>query len=70
MNPHPMDFSDDNIAITESLRERGKMFWRCRGRNYVCYKSFVDDGIKTAVGSELDRSVTQVDEKHRRTRGL
>lgn len=55
LNPHPKAFSDENIDITKSLRERGKMFWRCRGRNYVCYKSFVDDGIKTAVSFHMDK---------------
>ncbi|KAI7776596.1 hypothetical protein LA080_004746 [Diaporthe eres] len=53
LNPHPMEFSDENIEITQSLRERGKMFWRCRGRNYVCYKSFVDDGMRTATDSRF-----------------
>lgn len=55
INPHPKAFSDEEIGITKSLRERGKMFWRCRGRNYVCYKSFVDDGIKTAVSLHLKK---------------
>lgn len=54
LQPYPLKFSDDNLSITENLRERGKMFWRCRSRNYVCFKSFVDDGIKTAVSSHLD----------------
>lgn len=53
LSPHPKIFSHEDVSITNSLRERGKMFWRCRGRNYVCYKSFVDDGIKTAVSSHL-----------------
>lgn len=55
LDPYPKKFSDDNLRITESLRERGNMFWRCRGRNYVCFKSFVDDGIKTAVSPYLDK---------------
>lgn len=54
LKPYPLKFSDDNLCITENLRERGNMFWRCRSRNYVCFKSFVDDGIKTAVSSYLD----------------
>lgn len=53
LNPYPKAFSDNGIGITKALRERGNMFWRCRFRNYVCYKSFVDDGIKTAVSSRM-----------------
>lgn len=54
LNPYPKKFSDEDVDITEVLRERGNMFWRCRDRNYVCYKSFVDDGIRTAVSSQME----------------
>lgn len=54
LNPHPKNYSDEDLEITQILRERGKMFWGCRGRNYVCYKSFVDDGIRTAVSHHVD----------------
>lgn len=54
LNPRPKAFLEDDLGTTQNLRERGNMFWRCRRRNYVCYKSFVDDGIKTAVSSHLE----------------
>ncbi|KAI1132884.1 ATPase [Nemania abortiva] len=40
---YPSRFADEGDIV--AIRERGKMFWKCRYRNYVCYK-----------GSELDRA--------------
>ncbi|KAI1827299.1 hypothetical protein F4861DRAFT_550865 [Xylaria intraflava] len=41
LSTYPARFADKGDI--EAIRERGKMFWKCRRRNYVCYK-----------GSELD----------------
>lgn len=40
------------------------MFWRCRRRNYVCYKSFVDDGIKTATDSRFMIDIETLQQMH------
>lgn len=64
LNPYPIQFSHSKLGITESLRDRGKMFWKCRGRNYVCFKSFVDDGIKTATDSRFMIDIETLQQMH------
>lgn len=54
LDPFPIEFSNDKLETLKNLRERGEMFWKCRARNYVSYKSFVDDGIETAVSSRMN----------------
>ncbi|KAI0813925.1 hypothetical protein GGR55DRAFT_487166 [Xylaria sp. FL0064] len=42
LSMYPARFADkDDIT---ALRQRGKMFWKCRRRNYVCYKDAGLDG--------------------------
>ncbi|KXH32881.1 ATPase [Colletotrichum simmondsii] len=38
-----------NPGVEESLRQRGRMFWKCRRRNYVHSRSFSDDDIRRSV---------------------
>ncbi|GAP89771.1 putative TOB3 [Rosellinia necatrix] len=39
---YPARFADEGDII--AIRERGKMFWKCRRRNYVCYKGAEFEG--------------------------
>ncbi|RDL37540.1 Uncharacterized protein BP5553_04973 [Venustampulla echinocandica] len=42
---YPISFAENGAE--EALRERGKMFWKCRKRNYVCYSEGRDNGIQS-----------------------
>lgn len=33
----------------EEVKQRGKMFWECRQRKYVCYKGRFDQGVNSVV---------------------
>lgn len=44
---YPLRFAGE--AMTNALRERGEMYWRCRERRYVCYHDGPDDAIEIAV---------------------
>lgn len=46
---YPIKFAAEDTI--ESLRCRGRMFWDCRGRNYVCYKGVTDKEISDAVSA-------------------
>jgi hypothetical protein len=35
--------------VKEALRKRGRMFWRCRHRNYIRYNANDDDVIQNSV---------------------
>ena len=49
----PIDYASDGLA--ESLRKRGKMFWKCRRRNYVQYIGALDDGMQKSAGPAFYR---------------
>lgn len=46
---YPMEFASEDVI--ESLQCRGRMFWACRGRNYVCYKGVTDKDISDGVSA-------------------
>ncbi|KAI2615922.1 hypothetical protein GGR54DRAFT_255090 [Hypoxylon sp. NC1633] len=39
--------------IVNAIRMRGRMFWKCRHRNYVCYKGTVQDGPHSMADSRF-----------------
>lgn len=47
---YPIQFASDEVV--KAIRNRGKMFWRCRFRNYVSYSSEGDGGIYNTVSCE------------------
>lgn len=46
---YPVRFAEPSVVQT--LKERGKMFWKCRQRRYVCYNDTVEDTINIAVSA-------------------
>ncbi|KXH60986.1 ATPase [Colletotrichum salicis] len=42
-----------NPGVEDSLRQRGRMFWKCRRRNYVYSRSFPDDDIRRSADSRF-----------------
>lgn len=48
---YPVEFaSEDEI---EALRKRGRMFWKCRTRNYVSIHTVSEDGMQNSVSSHF-----------------
>lgn len=48
---YPVEFaSEDEI---EALRKRGRMFWKCRTRNYVSLHTESEDGMQNPVSSHF-----------------
>ncbi|KAK1983518.1 ATPase [Colletotrichum cereale] len=43
---YPMDYASNGTV--EGLRKRGRMFWKCRHRNYVSSSRFSDDVIQAS----------------------
>ncbi|KAH6957289.1 hypothetical protein DER45DRAFT_569611 [Fusarium avenaceum] len=46
MSVYPMQYATDDVVL--ALRERGKTFWKCRHRNYVCVLGTSDDHLYDA----------------------
>lgn len=44
-----MEFASEDE--TEALRKRGRMFWKCRMRNYVSVRTESDDDMQNPVSS-------------------
>lgn len=44
---YPMDFAGEDEI--EALRKRGRMFWKCRTRNYVSIHIESEDGMQNPV---------------------
>lgn len=49
MSVYPMQYATDDVVL--ALRERGKTFWKCRHRNYVCVLGTSDDHLYDAVSA-------------------
>jgi hypothetical protein len=47
LSTYPMEFASRETI--EALRNRGRMFWKCRHRNYVQYTGAIDDGMQVSV---------------------
>lgn len=45
----PINFASEDVI--EALRKRGRMFWKCRFKNYVSLHSELDDDMQNSVGS-------------------
>jgi hypothetical protein len=63
---YPMKYVDEKLQNT--IRARGKMFWKCRRQHYVCYCDRSVDGVQNAVSLidpalEIARDVVKL--KHR-----
>ena len=43
----PMQYARKEMVQT--LRRRGKMFWKCRKQNYIFFTGFMDEGAQTVV---------------------
>ncbi|KAK1969316.1 P-loop containing nucleoside triphosphate hydrolase protein [Colletotrichum sublineola] len=48
---YPVEYASPGVK--DSLRERGRMFWKCRQRNYVYSRSFSDDDIRRSADSRF-----------------
>ncbi|KAF4984482.1 hypothetical protein FZEAL_330 [Fusarium zealandicum] len=48
---YPMEFA--SAAIVEALRNRGRMFWKCRLRNYVSYSTEAGNELESSMGSRF-----------------
>lgn len=69
MSVYPMNYAAEDVVM--ALRERGKTFWKCRRRNYVCVLGTSDDYLDDAVsastigkgrkGSQMDDSISVQD---------
>lgn len=51
LSVYPMEFASRETI--EALRRRGRMFWKCRHRNYVQYTGAIDDGMQVSVCTHL-----------------
>lgn len=47
LDVYPARFASSDILQT--LKERGKMFWKCRKRRYVCYNDTIEDTMNISV---------------------
>ena len=50
---YPAQFANGDDV--NAIRRRGKMFWKCRHRRYVCYKDTIQDGAHIMVRHHLKR---------------
>ncbi|KAE9374916.1 P-loop containing nucleoside triphosphate hydrolase protein [Stipitochalara longipes BDJ] len=48
---YPIQFAKPELKV--ALQKRGEMFWKCRFRNYVCYRGESNDGLQS-IGSTSD----------------
>jgi hypothetical protein len=54
MTVFPMDYCDNDIV--DSLRRRGRMFWKCRRRKYVSARGAPEDHHYNAVSLSIARA--------------
>lgn len=47
----PIRFASEDVI--ESLRKRGRMFWKCRFKNYVSLHTELEDDMQNSVSSYL-----------------
>jgi hypothetical protein len=62
MSVYPMQYATEDVVL--ALRQRGKTFWKCRRRNYVCVLGTSDDHLSDAVSAssvEKGRKSSQMD---------
>ncbi|KZL65862.1 AAA family ATPase [Colletotrichum tofieldiae] len=51
LSVYPMEYASEGIV--ETLRKRGRMFWKCRHRNYVSPSRFSDDVVQASSDSRF-----------------
>jgi hypothetical protein len=44
---YPIEYASSEVA--EALRQRGRMFWKCRFRNYVSHAGEMSEDIQDSV---------------------
>ncbi|KAF5695355.1 AAA family ATPase [Fusarium denticulatum] len=60
---YPIEYASNDT--TEALRKRGRMFWKCRFRNYVGLFQEVSDEVQDSIGSRFMVDITTHKKLHR-----
>ncbi|KAF4447967.1 hypothetical protein F53441_8558 [Fusarium austroafricanum] len=60
---YPIEYASDET--TEALRKRGRMFWKCRFRNYVGLDQEMSEEIQDSIGSRFMVDIATHKKLHR-----
>ncbi|KAK7697421.1 hypothetical protein SLS64_013559 [Diaporthe eres] len=60
---YPLEFAEQDEV--EALRKRGRMFWKCRTRNYVSFHSESEDAMQNAMSARFMVDIATHKQMHR-----
>ncbi|KAG5659545.1 hypothetical protein KAF25_002104 [Fusarium avenaceum] len=64
---YPIEYASSEVA--EALRQRGRMFWKCRFRNYVSLAEDMIEDIQDSIGSRFMVDIATHKKLHREGNG-
>ncbi|KAH6954262.1 P-loop containing nucleoside triphosphate hydrolase protein [Fusarium avenaceum] len=64
---YPIEYASSEVA--EALRQRGRMFWKCRFRNYVSLSGDMNEDIQDSIGSRFMVDIATHKKLHREGNG-